>query len=160
MLCYWMEMNSYLQFRGDNVPRMSNDWTMVFRWFLFLYSPVGKWASISTHLVASKGILCRTFSRAVCYWSIAYVEPVAHIILDMHKGVKRVCKLPCWRVCYVATYKCSLDVRLASFPGLPRFSVLRFPLTIIHGYGRAAVYYCQRKPKNRKNGVGLGTRLM
>ena len=23
----------------------------------------------------------------------------------------------------------------------------------------AAVYYCQRKPKNRKNGVGLGTRL-
>ena len=85
---------------------------------------------------------------------------MAHIILDMHKGVKRVCKLPCWRVCYVATYKCSLDVRLASFPGLPRFSVLRFPLTIIHGYGRAAVYYCQRKPKNRKNGVGLGTRLM
>ena len=23
----------------------------------------------------------------------------------------------------------------------------------------ASVYYCQRKPKNRKNGVGLGTRL-
>ena len=38
----------------------------------------------------------------------------------------------------------------------PFFSVLRFPLTIIHGCGRAAsVYYCQRKPKNRKKGVGL-----
>ena len=24
----------------------------------------------------------------------------------------------------------------------------------------APVYYCQRKPKNRKNGVGLGTRLL
>ena len=25
--------------------------------------------------------------------------------------------------------------------------------------GTASVYYCQRKPENRKNGVGLGTRL-
>ena len=42
-------------------------------------------------------------------------------------------------------------------------------LTIIHGCRRApknvlhrpstSVYYCQRKPKNSKNGVGLGTRL-
>ena len=43
---------------------------------------------------------------------------------------------------------------LTSFPV---FSVLRFPLTICHPY--ASVYYCQQKPKNRKNGVGLGTRL-
>ena len=49
----------------------------------------------------------------------------------------------------------------------PFFSVLRFPLTIIHGCRRAAktvfatssVYYCQWKPKNRKNRLGLETRL-
>ena len=45
----------------------------------------------------------------------------------------------------------------------PFFSVLRFVLTIIHGCGRAALpHLCisyQRKPKNGKNGVGLGTRL-
>ena len=29
----------------------------------------------------------------------------------------------------------------------------------IYIYISASVYYCQRKPKNRKNGVGLGTRL-
>ena len=43
-----------------------------------------------------------------------------------------------------------LEPRSQAYPVL---SVLRFPLTIM------SVYYCQRKPKNRKNGVGLGTRL-
>ena len=77
---------------------------------------------------------------------------------------------------YVRCSACALQLRvttavhrLASLVRpTPIFSVLRFPLTIIHGYvyGRrifchpsTSVYYCQRKPKNRKNGVGLGTRL-
>ena len=43
----------------------------------------------------------------------------------------------------------------------PIFSVLRFPLMNAEERpgSSASVYYCQRKPKNRKNGVGLGTRL-
>ena len=52
---------------------------------------------------------------------------------------------------------------LASFPGLPRFfcsSVCVDNNTrMLFRRPSASVYYCQRKPKNRKNGVGLGTRL-
>ena len=56
------------------------------------------------------------------------------------------------------SYVC--DCQLASFPeAYPVFSVLRFVLT--DAEERRGVYYCQRKLKNRKNGVGvgLGTRL-
>ena len=58
---------------------------------------------------------------------------------------------------------------LASFPGLhvPRFfcsSVSVDNNTRMRKGGEkrpsASMYYCQRKPKNRKNGVGLGTRLI
>ena len=40
-------------------------------------------------------------------------------------------------------YKSQLGIHgtlVASFPGLPVFSVLQFPLTIIHGCGRAAFH--------------------
>ena len=54
---------------------------------------------------------------------------------------------------------------IALFPGLPRSSVSVDNNTRIRkglffaARPSASVYYCQRKPKNRKNGVGLGTRL-
>ena len=70
---------------------------------------------------------------------------------------------------------------LASFPGLPRFFCSSVSVDnntrmrkggekrgraaknaeVFHVFRRpsTSVYYCQRKPKNRKNGVGLGTRL-
>ena len=51
-------------------------------------------------------------------------------------------------VYYTCTYSPYL---LASFPGLPRFFCSSISVS---------VHYCQRKPKNRKNGVGLGTRLV
>ena len=40
-------------------------------------------------------------------------------------------------------------------PGVGRMGGPTVHRPIIHG----SVHYCQRKPKNRKNGVGLGTRL-
>ena len=57
--------------------------------------------------------------------------------------------------------------QVASFPGLPRFfcsSVSVDNNTRMRKGGvfrcpSASVYYCQRKPKNRINGVGLETRL-
>ena len=44
---------------------------------------------------------------------------------------------------------------VGSFPGLPRFFVLRFAFSIIHG----SVYYIELQTEGKKNGVGLGTRL-
>ena len=53
---------------------------------------------------------------------------------------------------------------LASFPGLPVFFCSSVSVEnntqMWKGGPSASVYYCQRKPKNRKNGVGLGTRLI
>jgi len=63
-----MEM-TYLQFCGDNVSRVSYQWTVVFCRFLFLHTPVSKWASIFTHLVASKGTPYRVSARPDCNWS-------------------------------------------------------------------------------------------
>ena len=49
---------------------------------------------------------------------------------------------------------------LASFPGLPRFFCSSVCVDDNTQMRKSAfVYHCQRKPKNRKNGVGLGMRL-
>ena len=65
----------------------------------------------------------------------------------------------------VGSLTCTLGI--ASFPGLPRFFCSSVSVDnntrMRKGVFRrpsASVYYCQRKPKNRKNGVGLGTRLL
>ena len=80
------------------------------------------------------------------------------------------------RVPLTIIHGCGRAVKNAfRFTGMRKGGEKRVPLSIIQGCGRAAknafrvfrrpsasVYYCQRKPKNRKNGVpvGLGTRLV
>ena len=86
------------------------------------------------------------------------------IILCWHRsgtGLAQIDFSPSFLVLFVALCFCLLG--LASFPGLPRFfcssvsvdnnTRMRFRRPSV------SVYYCQRKPKNRKNRVGLGTRL-
>ena len=54
-------------------------------------------------------------------------------------------------------------LHLASFPGLPRFFCSSVSVDnntrMRKGGEKRPSAYCQQKPKNRKNGVGLGTRL-
>ena len=52
-----------------------------------------------------------------------------------------------------------LDQTTSLVPRPPPFFVLRFVFSIIHGSRRASVYYTERKPKEQKNGGGLGMRL-
>ena len=49
----------------------------------------------------------------------------------------------------------------AVWPGVaqPQISLISLKSFRVFRRPSASVYYCQRKPKNRKNGVGLGTRL-